>query len=97
VYLWPAYAVAAVAIGVGLDWAFYERTMNVMTIFYPLKKEYNYFDSLFPRIVGIVVASLICLYGVLNASHRTYVIIAGAAIFMIFNSYAYFSDYRDHR
>jgi hypothetical protein len=93
----PMYITVAIALGVAIDWAFYERSLNVMRQFLDLRKPYAYIATLFPRAIGIIASPVIILYGVVLPSDRLTYIVLGTSLFLLSNFYGYFWIYFDNK
>ena len=93
----PLYVIAAIALGVAIDWAFYERSLNVMRQFLDLRKPYGYVSTVFPRVIGTLVSSVVILYGVVLPSDRVPFIVLGTSLFLLSNFYSYFWVYFDNK
>ena len=91
------FIIAAIALGVAIDWAFYERSLNVMRQFLDLRKPYTYMSTVFPRLIGIAASSVGILYGLALPSDRVTFIVLGTSLFLLSNFYSYFWVYFDNK
>lgn len=89
-----AYIPIAIALGLFLDWAFFERADNAIRMFYDIEEGYGYRDLLFPRVVVTVTSSAIIGLGMMawpGSAAKVALIVTGGTLFMLANFYA---DYR---
>jgi len=86
----------SIVIGLAIDWAFYERTVNVMKQFYKYKISTNYINYLYPRVIITCVACVIIIYGLSSIKNDIYIVLGGV-LFLLSNYYAYFRIYCDNK
>jgi hypothetical protein len=77
-----------------MDWASYDRMMNIITQFWKLKREYKYFNILLYRFPFLGLAAIIIFYGTTYEKHtddsvRNLIIAAGCFIALISNFLIY--------
>lgn len=80
-----------------IDWAFFDRTLNVIIQFFPLKKDYKYFNFFNYRYIGIIFSALIISHEIVFKKHIVFSIILGSFMFIVSNFYIYFRIYVENR
>jgi hypothetical protein len=91
------YIAIFVILGAALDWAFFERTHNIMAAFWPIKEGYGYKETLFPRAYLTVISSVVVAVGSLDEPPNSALIIGGGAVFMLSGLYANYRVWRHGR
>jgi hypothetical protein len=87
----------AFAVAIAIDWAFYERTVNVIKQFYKLDKDYNYIEMLIPRIGLTLLGAAAIYYGLRPPAYNTSMLIIGSVLFLGSNFYPYLRIYLNNR
>lgn len=77
-----------VALGMALDWAFFETADNTIRTFWEVQEGYSYRELLFPRAYTTIISSATIGVGALAAPPNAPIIIAGSALFLLANFYA---------
>lgn len=81
-----------------VDWAFYERTINIIYIFYSLEKEYKYKDflTIYRVLLLTISAGMIC-YIIVKGTGYGYTAIAGTVLFLLTHFYIFLKIYIENR
>lgn len=88
---------AAILLAIIIDWAIYDRTLNVFRIFFRFDVDCSYTSLLFPRILGLITGAVLIVTGIQDMENLSIFVVLGTGLIIVSNIYPFIYIYFYHK